>query len=114
MSALAMFTRADPLLHSDHDDREGPRHRAAASTASSRWRRPSRWRRRWWQGLRGHRKQMARLAVERDGARAVRRPGLQILQDLEARRALLLDDGHRAVALCAERLHRLGVEGRAV
>src|ERR1700680_2890006 len=57
---------------------------------------------------------MARLAVKRDRARAVRRPGLQVLLDLETRRALLLDDGHRTVALSAERFHRRRVERRAV
>src|SRR2546423_14717164 len=57
---------------------------------------------------------MARLAVKRDGAGAVRRPGLQVLLDLETRRALLLDDGHRAVALRAERFLCRRVERRAV
>src|SRR6185295_15507076 len=72
------------------------------------------WRRRWRRGLRCHREQMTRLAVKRDRARAVRRPGLQVLLDLETRRALLLDDGHRAVALRAERFHRRRIEGCAV
>src|SRR4029453_7854893 len=57
---------------------------------------------------------MARLAVERDRAGAVERPGLQVLLDFETRRALLLDDGHRAVALRTERFHRRRVENRAV
>src|SRR6185436_19313077 len=47
-------------------------------------------------------------------ARTVRRPRLQILLHLETRRALLLDDGHGAVALRAERFHRGRVERRAV
>src|SRR5689334_25347005 len=57
---------------------------------------------------------MPRLAVERDRARAVARPRLQVLLHLETRRALLFDNGHRAVALRAERLHRLRVERGAV
>jgi hypothetical protein len=65
-------------------------------------------------GLRCHREQMARLAVERDGAGAVRRPGLQVLLDVEARRTFFLDDGHRAVALRGERFHRCRVERRAI
>src|SRR5262249_61228673 len=84
-----------------------------AATAAG-WRGRRRWRRRWRPDLRRHREQMARLAVECDRARAVRRPGLQVLLDLETRRALLLDDGHRAVALRAERFHRLRVERRSV
>src|ERR1700724_1842637 len=92
------------LPGADHDDREGTRNRATAA-AACRWRGPRRWSRRWRRGLRSHRKQMARLAVKRDCARAVRRPGLQVLLDLETRRVLLLDDGHRAVALRAARFH---------
>src|SRR5262245_18473150 len=57
---------------------------------------------------------MAGLGVERDGSRAVPWPRLQVLLHLEARRALLLDDGHRAVALRAERFHGRRVERRAV
>src|SRR5438552_4740559 len=57
---------------------------------------------------------MARLAVKRDCARAVRGPGLQVLLDLETRRALLLDDGHRPVALRAEGFRGRRVERRAV
>src|SRR4051812_21352180 len=57
---------------------------------------------------------MARLAVERDGASAVRRPGLQVFLDLETRSALFLDDGHRAVALGTECFHCCRVERRAV
>src|SRR6476659_4296739 len=60
--------------------------------------------------LRCHREEMARLAVERDRARAIRRPRLQVLLHLETRRALLLDDGHRAVALRAECFHRRRTE----
>ena len=76
------------LLHADHDDREGTRNRrAAAATAACGWRRI--WRR-WRPDLRCHREQMAGLAVERDGARAIRRPRLQVLLDVETRRALLL------------------------
>src|SRR5436190_12724037 len=73
------------LLDADHDDREGTWNRgtAAAATAAGGWRRPRRWRRRWRPGLRCHYQQTARLAVKRDGARAVRWPGLQVLLDLE-------------------------------
>src|SRR5882762_3967158 len=104
------------LLDADHDDREGTRNRstAAAATAAGGWRRPRRRRRRWRPGLRCPREQTARLAVKRECARAVRRPGLQVLLDLEARRALLLDDRHRAVALRTERFHRRRVKRRAV
>src|SRR4029077_8927756 len=86
----------------------------AAATAACGWRSPRWWRRRWRPGLRSHRERMARLAVKRDGARAVRGPGLQVLLDVETRRALFLDDGHRAVALRAERFLRRRVERRAV
>src|SRR5689334_7712289 len=110
------FRRSAGLLDADHDDREGTRNRgtAADAPAACRWRSPRRWRWRRWPGLRCHREQMAGLAVKRDRARTVRGPGLQVLLDLETRRALLLHDGHRAVALRAERLHRRGVERRAV
>src|SRR5262245_1274812 len=57
---------------------------------------------------------MASLAVERDRPGAVRWPGLEVLLDFETRRALLLDDRHRAVALSAESLHRGGVEHCAI
>lgn len=57
---------------------------------------------------------MARLAVERDRACAVRGPRLQVLFDLETCWALFLDDRHRPVALGAERFHRRWVERRAV
>src|SRR4051794_23138036 len=57
---------------------------------------------------------MAGFGVERDRARAVARPRLQVLLHLETRRALLLDDRHRSVALRTERLHRLRVESGAV
>src|SRR5258706_1846649 len=98
-------------LLADHDDREGARYRAGAAPA-----RTARWRRWWWWWcrLRCHHEHMARLAVEADGARAVIGPGLQVLLDLEARRTLLLDDGHRAVALRTERFHRRRIELRTV
>ena len=111
----AAQTRAGLLL-ADHDDREGTRDRSAAASAAAacRRRRPRRRRRRRRPDLRCHREEMARLAVERDRARAVRWPRLQVLLHLETRRALLLDDRHRAVALRAERFHRRRVERRAV
>ncbi len=70
-----------------------------------------RWRRRRAALLR-HREEVACLAVERHRAGAIH--GLQVLLHLETRRALLLDDGHRAIAMRAERLHRRGIEHRAV
>src|SRR4030095_3142522 len=72
-------------LFADHDDRERARHRAAAATAGGRWRRARR-RRRWRrQRFGGHREQMPGLAVERDRARTVRRPRLQVLHEMKRR-----------------------------
>ncbi len=83
-------------------DRGGPVHRPP-SGGWRRWRRPS---------LLAHRQDVVRLAVERDRSGAIHR--LQILLDLETRRALLLDDSQRAVAMRAEGFHRRRIEHRAI
>src|SRR4051812_24386698 len=103
-------------LFTDHDDRERARDGGAAASAAAAGRRwcPRGRRRRRWPDLRCHREEMAGLAVKRDGARAVRRPRLQVLLHLETRGALLLDDRHRAVALRAEGFHGRRIERRAV
>ncbi len=55
---------------------------------------------------------MAGFAIERNRAGTVH--GLQILLNLKAGRAFLFDDGHGAVALCAEDFHGGGVEHGSV
>ena len=62
--------------------------------------------------FRGNHVDLIRLRVERQ--RLAADLGLHRLVDLEAGRAVFLDDGQRAVALRAERLHRRGIEDRAV
>src|SRR5712664_373306 len=95
------------LLLPDHQNRKRTRYRCALGTAASAWR----WRRRR-PALLAHRQHVVRLAVERDRSGEIHR--LKILLDLETRRALLLDDGQRTVAMRAEGFHRRGVEHGAV
>src|SRR5690348_6224781 len=93
-------------LASDHQDRERPRNRRALTlpaAGSWRWRRSS---------LEAHRIDETGGQIQRDGARAQHR--LEVLLHFEAGRAFLLHDGHRAVAVRAERFHRFGIERRAV
>src|ERR1019366_5320005 len=63
----------------------------------------ARWRRRCRPTLVTHGQDVVRLAIERHRPGAIHR--LKILLDLETRRAVLLDDGQRAVAMCAEGFH---------
>src|ERR1035437_8531185 len=94
-------------LLADHKNRKRARYcRGPGPAASARWRRRCR------PTLITHRQDVVRPAIERHRPGAIH--GLKILLDLEARRALLLDDSQRTVAMCAEGLQRRRVEHRAV
>src|SRR5579872_4204412 len=94
-----------PSLFPDLQDRERAGHEpAAAAAARLRVGRSL--------VLRGDQQDLAGLAVKRACLRARHR--LDRLLHLEVRRAVLLDDGERAVALRAEALRRLWIERRAV
>src|SRR5450755_4435200 len=90
--------RKGVLLLADHQNRKRTGYRCALASTAPAW---------WWRRCRAtllrHGEQVARLAVERHGAGAIHR--FQVLLDIETGRALFLDDGHRAVAMCAERFH---------
>src|SRR5450759_4901530 len=94
-------------LLANHKNRKRTRYRWALAPAAS-----GRWRRRCRPALNAHGQDVVRLAVERQRSGTHHR--LEILLDLETRRALLLDDGHRAIAMRAEGFHRHRVEHRAV
>src|SRR5947199_9166871 len=94
-------------LLANHKNRKRARYgRGLGPAASAGWRRRRR------SALLAHREEVVRLAVERDRPRSVHR--LKVLLHLETRRALLLDDGQRAVAMRSEGFHRRRVEHCAV
>ena len=87
------------MLLADHQNRERTRYRWTLAPAAS-----GRRRLRCRPTLLAHRQDVIRLTIERDCSGAVHR--LKVLFDLETRRALLLDNGQRAVAMRAEGFHR--------
>src|SRR5580700_8280415 len=98
-----MAALSQSLRFADHQDRERAwnRRRTLRATSAGGCRRGR-------STLIAHREDVVRLAVERDCPSAIHR--LQILFHLEAGRAILLDDGQRAVALSAKDLHGRWVE----
>src|SRR5579863_3516361 len=91
----------------NNENRKRIRDDLAAARASTRLRRGSRRTK-----LSGDQDDVVRLSVER--ARSGAHHGRQGLFHHETGRAVLLDDGQRAIALRAERFHRIRVEKSAV